>query len=64
MSAAHRPREGRPAIFVTGAASGIGRACAELFAQRGWFVGLYDVDAAGVEEVGLQVLMASPQCFR
>jgi len=40
-----RLSEGRPAIFVTGAASGIGRACAELFAQRGWFVGLYDVNA-------------------
>ncbi len=38
----------RPAIFVTGAASGIGRACAELFARRGWFVGLYDLDAEGV----------------
>jgi NADP-dependent 3-hydroxy acid dehydrogenase YdfG len=34
----------RRAIFVTGAASGIGRACAELFAGRGWFVGLYDVN--------------------
>jgi NAD(P)-dependent dehydrogenase (short-subunit alcohol dehydrogenase family) len=41
----------RPAIFVTGAASGIGRACAELFARRGWFVGLYDVNAAGVAEI-------------
>ena len=38
----------RPAIFITGAASGIGRACAELFAARGWFVGLYDIDAEGV----------------
>lgn len=42
---------GRPAIFVTGAASGIGRACAELFARRGWFVGLYDVNADGVAAV-------------
>jgi NAD(P)-dependent dehydrogenase (short-subunit alcohol dehydrogenase family) len=38
----------RPALFVTGAAAGIGRATAELFAQRGWFVGLYDIDEAGV----------------
>jgi NAD(P)-dependent dehydrogenase (short-subunit alcohol dehydrogenase family) len=38
----------RPAIFITGAAAGIGRATAELFASRGWFVGLYDVDEAGV----------------
>lgn len=42
----------RPAIFVTGAASGIGRACAELFARRGWFVGLYDLNAEGVAAVG------------
>ena len=48
MTAAGVSHPDRPAIFVTGAASGIGRACAELFARRGWFVGLYDVDAAGV----------------
>ena len=38
-------------IFVTGAASGIGRATAKLFAQRGWFVGLFDVDEAGLAAV-------------
>lgn len=42
---------GRPTIFVTGAASGIGRACAELFARRGWFVGLYDINAEGAAAV-------------
>lgn len=41
----------RPAIFVTGAATGIGRASAERFAQQGWFVGLYDIDAAGAASV-------------
>lgn len=51
MSANRRPREGRPAIFVTGAASGIGRACAELFARRGWFVGVYDVDTDGAQAI-------------
>lgn len=45
------PGQWRPAIFITGAASGIGRACAELFAQRGWFVGLYDLDSEGVASV-------------
>lgn len=37
-------------IFVTGAGSGIGRATAQLFAERGWFVGLFDVNSAGLEE--------------
>lgn len=36
------------AIFITGGGSGIGRATAQLFAGRGWRVGLADVDAAGL----------------
>ena len=40
----------RKAIFITGGASGIGRATATLFADRGWFVGLADVNAAGLAE--------------
>lgn len=50
-SAGVRLSGSRPAIFVTGAASGIGRACAELFARRGWFVGLYDINADGVASI-------------
>ncbi len=38
-------------IFITGAASGIGKATAELFAQQGWFVGLFDTNTEGLEEV-------------
>lgn len=37
-------------IFVTGAGSGIGRATAQLFAERGWFVGLSDIDPDGLAE--------------
>lgn len=37
-------------IFVTGAGSGIGRATAQLFASRGWFVGLFDVNPQGLQE--------------
>ncbi len=32
------------AVFVTGAAAGIGLAIATRFAQAGWFVGLYDIN--------------------
>ena len=37
---------GRKSIFITGAASGMGRETARLFAKQGWFVGAYDVQAA------------------
>lgn len=40
----------KKAIFITGGGSGIGRATAILFAQRGWLVGLGDVDEAGLAE--------------
>jgi len=37
-------------IFITGGASGIGRAVAEYFAARGWMVGLADINARGLDE--------------
>ncbi|MFD1610684.1 SDR family oxidoreductase [Sphingomonas tabacisoli] len=40
----------RKAIFITGGGSGIGRATAELFAKRGWFVGLADLNPTGLDE--------------
>ncbi len=39
---------GRKAIFITGAASGIGLATARRFVAGGWFVGLADIDAKGL----------------
>lgn len=39
----------RKAIFITGAASGIGLAAAKRFSKEGWFVGLADIDAAGLK---------------
>ncbi len=42
-------------IFVSGAASGIGRASAHLFAARGWFVGCYDVDVDGARAVAAEI---------
>jgi NAD(P)-dependent dehydrogenase (short-subunit alcohol dehydrogenase family) len=41
--------------FITGAASGIGRATARLFAARGWRVGLADRDAAGLAELAAEL---------
>jgi NAD(P)-dependent dehydrogenase (short-subunit alcohol dehydrogenase family) len=40
----------RKTIFVTGGGSGIGRAIAIRFAHAGWFVGLGDLNAAGMAE--------------
>ena len=38
----------RKSIFITGGASGIGRAVAQKFGAEGWFVGLGDIDEAGM----------------
>ena len=39
---------GRKSIFITGAASGMGLETARLFAGKGWFIGGYDVNGAGL----------------
>jgi NAD(P)-dependent dehydrogenase (short-subunit alcohol dehydrogenase family) len=41
----------RPAIFITGAASGIGRETARLFAGKGWLVGAADIDRGGLDRL-------------
>lgn len=43
--------ERRKSIFVTGAASGMGRATALLFARKGWFVGAYDINQDGLDSL-------------
>ena len=40
----------RKAIFITGGASGIGQATARLFAERGWRVGIADVNVVGLQQ--------------
>ena len=40
----------RKTIFITGGASGIGRAVALKFGGQGWFVGIADVNEAGMRE--------------
>jgi NADP-dependent 3-hydroxy acid dehydrogenase YdfG len=39
----------RKAVFITGAASGIGLGSAKRFAKEGWFVGMADINAAGLK---------------
>lgn len=43
----------RKAIFITGGGSGIGRATARHFAAQGWFVGIADVNARGIDETAV-----------
>lgn len=40
----------RKSIFITGAASGIGREVARYFGERGWFIGIADINDAGMAE--------------
>jgi NAD(P)-dependent dehydrogenase (short-subunit alcohol dehydrogenase family) len=57
MTAAH----GRKSIFVTGAASGMGRETARLFHDKGWFVGGYDVNADGL--ASLKAELGADNCL-
>ena len=52
---------GRKAIFITGAASGMGRETAKLFASNGWFVGASDVNEAGLRT--LEQELGSENCW-
>jgi len=40
----------RRSIFITGGGSGIGRAIAQYFGERDWFVGVADIDTQGMED--------------
>ena len=50
----------RKTIFITGGGSGIGRAVAQTFAGQGWFVGLADIDEAGMRATA--VLLPEGAC--
>ena len=47
--------EQRKSVFITGAASGMGRETALLFARKGWFVGAYDVNQEGLESLKCEI---------
>jgi NAD(P)-dependent dehydrogenase (short-subunit alcohol dehydrogenase family) len=51
----------RQAIFITGAASGMGRETAKLFASKGWFVGASDVNEAGLQTLAQE--LGSENCW-
>ncbi len=53
--------ETRKSIFITGAASGIGRATAVLFAERGWYVSVVDVNEEGLNSLSAE--LGSDNCF-
>lgn len=42
--------DSQPSALITGAGSGIGRAAADLFAERGYAVALLDRDPVGLQE--------------
>jgi len=42
--------DNRKTIFITGGASGLGREVARYFADKGWFIGIADIDEAGMKE--------------
>jgi meso-butanediol dehydrogenase/(S,S)-butanediol dehydrogenase/diacetyl reductase len=54
------PSSWAPVVTVTGAASGIGRACVELFAARGFDLVAVDVDAAGLAAFGERGVAVTP----
>ena len=51
----------RKSIFITGAASGIGRETARLFANKGWYVGIVDMNEEGLKT--LEAEIKEENCF-
>lgn len=59
--AAMSTSNGRQTIFITGAASGIGRSTARKFVAEGWFVGAFDIDTDGL--AALQDELGADNCL-
>lgn len=51
----------KKSILITGAASGIGRETALFFAKKDWFVGIFDVNDAGLKSLASEI--GSSNCF-
>ncbi|GAB5482551.1 MAG: SDR family oxidoreductase [Parasphingorhabdus sp.] len=43
-------QSGQKSIFITGGASGLGREVARYFAGKGWYIGIADINDAGMAE--------------
>lgn len=50
-----KPSTHRKAVFITGAAAGIGRATALTFARNGFVVGGYDIDEVGLKTLANEI---------
>ena len=48
-------KKNKKSIFITGAASGIGKATAIYFAKMGWEVGLFDINENGLQDVAKEI---------
>ncbi|MGO9569638.1 MAG: SDR family oxidoreductase [Desulfomonilaceae bacterium] len=53
---------GKKCIFISGAASGIGLETARLFAKKGWYVGIFDINDSGLKS--LQAEIGEANCFQ
>jgi NAD(P)-dependent dehydrogenase (short-subunit alcohol dehydrogenase family) len=51
----------RKSIFITGAASGMGRSTAVLFSRKGWFIGAADINEDGLK--ALKDEIGKENCF-
>jgi len=51
----HRVMPNNRAVFITGAAAGIGRATALTFAKKGYTVGGYDIDEVGLKSLADEI---------
>ncbi len=48
-------QDGQKSIFITGAASGLGREVGRYFAGRGWFIGIADINEEGMAETASMI---------
>ncbi|MEO9600171.1 SDR family oxidoreductase [Parasphingorhabdus sp.] len=48
-------QSGQKSIFITGGASGLGREVGRHFAEKGWFVGIADINDKGMAETAAQL---------